>query len=339
MITKSYEILKNSEKLSKCNIFLLYGENEGLKNDIVKSIKITVSKKKKFDIQSIYEDEVLKSDENFYNSIFSGSLFSNNKIITIKNCSDKFVKYLENIADGIPENIILILLSDLLDKKSKLRNFFEKDKKIICVPCYLDNERDLNIIALSELKKNNILISQESLNLIVEKSNNDRNNLRNEIEKIISFSASKKKIDTRDVRAIINFSGEYKSDIFINECLSGNILQFKKMLTEFYNGTINQIFLLRILNNKIQRLINLKKQQEENDNLENLINYCRPPIFWQEKNTVKKQLTIWKYNELKKVVEEMNEIESQCKKKPQISKIIFLNFFTQLCKKANSYSL
>ena len=111
------------------------------------------------------------------------------------------------------------------------------------------------------------------------------------------------------------------------------------MLTEFYNGTINQIFLLRILNNKIQRLINLKKQQEENDNLENLINYCRPPIFWQEKNTVKKQLTIWKYNELKKVVEEMNEIESQCKKKPQISKIIFLNFFTQLCKKANSYSL
>ena len=79
---------------------------------------------------------------------------------------------------------MLIIFSEILEKKSKLRNFFEANKKTICIPCYLDSEKDMGIIAQSELKKKNIVLPQEAINLLVEKSNSDRNNLRNEIEKI-----------------------------------------------------------------------------------------------------------------------------------------------------------
>jgi len=337
VIIKSYEIIKNNKKFSNYNLFLLYGENEGLKNDIFDSIKKLSNKTAEF--LSMYETEVLANEENLYNSIYSGSLFSSSKIITIKGSSDKLLKNLTNILEKLPQNITLIIFSGILEKKSKLRAMFEKRGNAICVPCYLDNERDLHTIALSEFKKNEISVSRESLNLLVEKSNNDRNNLKNEIEKIILFSFYNKKIEIDELRNIINFSGEYKSDIFINECLCGNISQFKKMLSEFYAGAINQIFLLRILSNKVQRLINLKEQTSEKSNLESVINNAKPPIFWQEKNIVKKQLTLWKSIELKEIIGEINQTELLCKKKPQISKIIFFNFFSELCSRANNYSL
>jgi len=202
----------------------------------------------------------------------------------------------------------------------------------------LDNDKDLEIITIKELKKNNINLSRESMNLLIEKSNNDRNNLKNEIEKIKSFSLNKKKIEIDEIKSIINFSGEYKSDLLINECLCGNILQYKKILSELYINTVNQIFLLRILSNKIRRLLNMKELEINYNNLDSLLNTSKPPIFWKEKPMVKKQLAIWSLGDLKKIVYEINDTEILCKKNPQISKTIFFNLFTKLCKKANNYS-
>ena len=335
MIIKSYEILKKPTSFLKNNIFLLYGENEGLKKDIKKSI---IEKAQNTDIEllSFYEDDITNNQENFYNSIYASSLFAKIKIVTINNATDKISKLIENVSEKFLDNTTIIVLSDLLEKKSKLRNFFEKSKKNVCVACYLDNIRDLEIIAKTELKKNNVIMSQECLNFLIEKSNSDRNNLKNEIDKIKAFTIEKKKIELDDLKSLINFSGEYKSDSLINECLCGNMLEYKKILSEVYINTVNQTFLFRILNNKIHRLLNLKKN--ENKNIENLLNTFKPPIFWKEKPVIQKQLKIWDIKKLKDLIHEINEIELICKKKPQVSKIIFFNFFTKTCAKANSYS-
>ena len=339
MIIKSYEVQKNSSNFSKYNFFLLYGENQGLKKDIRKLIKKIVEQKNNdVEILSLYEDEILSNEENFYNFIYTGSLFSNKKIITIHEASDKLIKKISDVYDKYPENVFLIVFSEILEKKSKLRKFFETSKKTICIPCYLDNEKDLKIIAQSEFKKNNILASQEIINLLIEKSNSDRNNLKNEIEKIQSYSLNKKKLEVNDIKSLINFSGEYKSDLFINECLCGNENQYKKIISELYDNTINQILLLRILSNKIQRLLKIKTEEDKSKNVDNLINEVRPPIFWQEKPMIKKQLSVWSLKDLKKIIGEINDTELLCKKNPQISKVIFFNFFSEICKKANNFS-
>jgi len=320
-------------------MFLLYGENNGLKKDIKEFIKTVVGQQDaNIELLSLYENDIIDNEENFYNSIYSGSLFSNKRIITINDGTDKIIKQVNDIVDRYPKNVFLIIFSDTLEKKSKLRNFFEKNLKTICIPCYLDNDKDLEIIAKAELKKNNINLSRESVNLLIEKSNNDRNNLKNEIEKIKSFSLNKKKIEIDEIKSLINFSGEYKSDSLINECLCGNILQYKKILSELYISTVNQIFLLRILSNKIQRLLNMKELETNYNSLDSLLNASKPPIFWKEKSMVKKQLTIWSLNDLKTTIHAINDTELLCKKNPQISKIIFFNFFTSLCKKANNFS-
>ena len=339
MIIKSYETEKKISNLIKLNLIFLYGENNGLKKDVRETIiKKFKEEKDNIEFLSFYEDEILQNQENLYNAIFSGSLFSNKKIITINDVTDKIFKQIEKIIEKNPKNILLIILSQILEKKSKLRNLFEKQDNTICVPCYLDSEKDLENIIYKELKKNNINLSREVINLIIEKSNQDRENLKNELEKIKSFAHNKKNIEIDQIKSLINFSGEHKSDNLINECLCGNILQFKKILSELYSNTINQIFLLRILSNKVQRLLKMKGSEKNYNNIDNLINSSKPSIFWKEKPIIKKQLLIWHYNDLKKTIYEINKIEMLCKKNPQISQVIAFKFFNELCKKANSYS-
>ena len=303
MIVKSFEVKKNKANFSKKKFYLIYGENVGLKKDIKNCIIEDIKQKDNdLEILSLYENEVINNEENFYNSIYSGSLFSNKKIIIIHEATDKIIKKISDVYDKYPNNIFLIIFSEILEKKSKLRDFFEKNKKTICIPCYLDNEKNLRIIAESELKKNNITLSTEIINLLIEKSNSDRNNLRNEIEKIKSYSLNKKKLELNEIKTLISFSGDYKSDILINECLCGNIYQYKKIMSEFYISVINHILLLRILGNKIQRLLKIKEQENKLNHLDDLINNSKPQIFWQEKPLVKKQLAIWSLDDLKKII-------------------------------------
>ncbi len=339
MIAKSYEVLQNISKFLNYNMFLFYGENFGLKNEIQQLIKNKIKQEdSKVEYLSLYENDITENKENFYNTIYSGSLFSNKKVIIIKNCTDKIIHQMEELSEKKLEGVLLVISADVLDKKSKLRNLFEKNTQTLCVPCYADNTRDLELVALKILKENNITASKEIINLLIEKSNNDRGNLHNEIEKIKSFAVDKKNLEIDEIKSIINFSGEYKSDSLINECLSGNILQYKKILSEIYSNTINQIFLLRILSNKIQKLLRMKEVEKNYSNIDNLLSASRPPIFWKDKPIVKKQLTIWNFNDLKKINNEIDNTELLCKKNPQLSKVIFFNFFTKICKKANRFS-
>ena len=340
MIIKSYEIKKNKSNLLKFNFFLMYGENLGLKKDIKEIIKNVIQNNTSdTEIISLYQDEILENKQNFYDLIYSGSLFGNKKVITIHKATDKMFNEISDIYNKYPESIYLILFSDILEKKSKLRIFFEKEEKTICTPCYLDNEKDLEIIAITELKNNNIKLPREAINLLIEKSNSDRDNLKNEMKKIISYSLNKKNLDIYEIKSLINFSGNYKSESFINECLSGNLKQYKKIISEIYIGAINHVLLLRILSNKINRLLKIKEQNNLSNNLDSLINTCKPPIFWKEKPIVKQQLNIWNLSDLKKILSEINDTEIMCKKNPQISNAIFFNLFSEICKKANNISL
>ena len=338
MIIKSYQVQNNKSNFLKCNFFLFYGENLGLKKDIRKIVKAEINQKKNVEDLFLYENEILNNEKNFYNLIYGGSLFSKKKIITIYNATDKISEKINDIYEKHPEDTYIIVFSEILEKKSKLRIFFEKNKKAICIPCYLDNEKDLATIARIELKKHNIILPQEIINLLIEKSNSDRNNLRNEINKIHSYSIGKKKIGIDEIKSLINFSGDYKFEIFINECLCGNIKQYKKIISELYSNTINQILLFRVLSIKIQRLLKIKEKEDKLNSIDNIINNTKPAIFWMEKPLIKKQLSIWSLGDLKQTIHEINNTELLCKKNPNISKVIFFNFFTEICKRANNAS-
>ena len=179
MIIKSFEhqkLIKNN-----CKIFLIYGENDGYKNQVINDVFINNFKG---DIERFEENEIINNYENFSLSLRNKSFFSKLKLILITRVSEKILKLINELLYKEIEDVKIILNAQTLEKKSKLRSIFEKEKNLICVPFYRDNNSTLSQIANNFFKKNKISISQEVINLIVERSSGDRINLNNELNKI-----------------------------------------------------------------------------------------------------------------------------------------------------------
>ena len=335
MIFKSYEILK--KKLDNFYLYLFYGENDGLKKDIIESI-INKNNNEQ-NVHRFEESEILNNPDNIYNLIFSGSLFESFKICYINKISDKSLPFIIDIKKKKPTDIAIFCLSGNLEKKSKIRNLFEKEKELICVPCYSDTQIDLNKIINLELKNLNIKLSQEAINIIVNRANGDRQNLRNEINKLKYYGLNKKTISVEEVKILTNLSNNFENDEIVNYSLCGEKIRLKRMMEENNFSSIDSFILQKILNKKIHRLIKIKTLQKNEKNADTAINKIKPPIFWKEKEIVKKQAIIWSLNSLYQVMDKLNNIELTSKKNYEIGINITLDFLAHLSNEANNSSL
>ena len=188
MIIKSFEVEKI--KSIKNNLILIYGANQGYKNQVIKELF-----EKSFDgeISRFDENEILSNQEEFISNLMNKSLFDDEKLIIISRTSDKILKFVNEILEKKIEKIKIIINSDNLEKKSKLRSLFEKEKELVCIPFYEDNDKNLSLIAQNFFRQKNIKVSQEIINLLIGRSRGDRGNLINELNKIENLSITKKK--------------------------------------------------------------------------------------------------------------------------------------------------
>ena len=309
MIIKSFEIDKI--KLTKSNLILLYGPNQGHKNQVIKEVFVKFFNGQ---VSRLDESEILNNYEEFISSLINKSLFEDHKLIIVSRTSEKIIKLVNEILERNIENIKIIINSDNLEKKSKLRTLFEKEKKLICIPFYEDNERNLSSLAQTFFRKKNIKVSQEIINLLVGRSRGDRANLFNELNKIEILSITKKNIDLDDVLKLTNLSENYSVFELVENYLAKNKRQVSKILNENNFANDECVLILRTILNKSKRLLKLKEREKETGNIDLTISSFKPPIFWKEKDLVKKQLQSWSKNEVKKIIYRISDLEILIKK-------------------------
>ena len=337
MLIKSYEISKKN--LNSLNFFLIYGENIGLKQDIIKSVlELKEKKKEKYKQFEFEEEEVIKNQNNLFNLIFSGSLFDKKKAIFINRTTDKLFNLISEISKKNVEDILIFFKADQLEKKSKIRNLFEKDKNLVCVTCYQDNNFDLIKIINDEIKQTKIKLSTESINLLIERASGDRNNLRNEINKLKSFAFDKRLISYDQVKELTNMARNYQNDYIVNICLNGDKKKLNKILRENNFSFEDFLILLKIFSKKIHRLLKIKIFNRLEKNLDQIFNQIKPPIFWKEKEDVKKQVGLWNEKKLNLIIKKINEIELSCRKNHELATNIILDFLSTVCDEVNNYS-
>jgi len=320
MILKHFEIKKTD--LSDKNYFLLYGNNRGLIEETIENLKKIINK----NIYHFEESEIINNLENFYESLLNKTFFDNQKLIIIKRVSDKFCKIIQEIISKSVDDISFILTSDNLDKRSKLRSFFEKDSNTICIPFYEDNVQTLAIIANNFIKEKKINLSQQNLNLIIDRARGDRINLKNELEKIELLAKTQKIIDINHILKLSNLSENYDFSELIDSSLSKNKKKLIKILNENNFASEDCIIILRILLSKLKRLLKIKALYMTNKNFDGIINQYKPPIFWKEKEIIKQQVNIWSYEKIGDLIIETNSIEYLIKKNPQTAVISTTNF-------------
>ena len=309
MIIKAYEY----KKLNKFNkkIFLFYGENEGYKNQVIKDVFIHDFKG---NIERYDEFEILNNFEYFISSLRNKSFFDDSKLILISRVTEKIVKLIDELLNKEINDITIILNASILEKKSKLRSFFEKEKNLICIPFYKDDSKTLSQIANNFFRINKISISQEIINLIIERSSGDRINLDNELNKISLFLLNNKKINMEDIIKLTNLAENYSISELVDNCLSKNIKKINKIFNENNFSVEDCILIIRTLLLKSKRLLEIKKNQSEDNNLERVITNYKPPIFWKDKEIVKTQAYKWTLKDAEKLIFKINEIELLIKK-------------------------
>ena len=308
MIIKSYET--NKIDLIFSNIILFYGQNQGAKEEEINKILKTHKDK---NLSKYDEKEILDNIEVFFENILSESLFEDEKIILINRASDKIVGIIEELIEKKISKISILVNSNSLEKRSKLRSIFEKNKRLICVPFYPDTIETLSKLSYNYLRENKIVLSQEHINLIVNRCNGDRGVLKNELEKIKFLSISKKKLSTEDILKISNLVENHEISELVDNCLAKNQRKIINIMSENNFNNEDCIVIVRTFLNKLKRLSNLIINYSNNKNLDKTIANAKPPIFWKDKQLVKAQINKWTYQQIKKLIFEINEIELQIK--------------------------
>ena len=317
MIIKSYQINQINPTIH--NLLLFYGKNEGLKNEIIKNI---IRDKK--NINNYDEKEVLENEYNFVENILTKSLFDDEKIIIIKRSTDKILKVIESLNSKKLDGITIIINTDNLEKKSKLRSFFEKNKETICIPFYPDTDQTLSKLAYDFLKGKKISISQSSINLIINKCSGDREALYNELNKIDFYTKNGKKITTEDIMKITNLIENHSVSELVDNCLAKNNKKIINILNENNFNNEDCILITRSLLNKSKKILQLVKEFENNKNIELTISSAKPPIFWKDKEITKQQIKKWKPENIKDLIYKLTDIELLIKKNLNNS----INFIT-----------
>ena len=318
MIVKSLEI--NKIKDIK-NFFLFYGKNEGHKNQVIKFLLKESEEIFKYD-----EKDIIENSNKFVEDILTKSLFEQKKIIIIKRASDKIFPLIEKLDEKKLEDLTVIIMADMLEKKSKLRSFFEKHKKFVSVAYYPDNDQILSKIALNFLRENKIQLSPLNINLIVSKCNGDRENLFNELKKIENYSLGGKKLNKENISKLINLSENHGISTLVDSCLAKNRKKIINILNENNFSSEEGIQITRTFLNKSKRVLLLSENFNENKNIDLTIATARPPIFWKDKEITRQQILNWPPYKIKRLIYRLGELELQVKKNVNNSIILITDF-------------
>ena len=309
MILKSYEIKKYN--LAKVNFILFYGQNQGAKEEEISRIVISSNNKplNKYD-----EKEIEDNSDSFYQEILSNSLFEREKIIIIKRCTDKILKKVEYLEEKNISDILIIIEAGNLEKKSKLRSYFEKSKKHLCIAFYPDTQETLSTIANQFFRKNKIIISNFNTSLLINKCNGDRGILKNELNKIKFFTMNGNKITSENLISLTNLIENYSVTELVDNCLAKNNKKTITILCENNFNNEDSIIIIRTFLQKAKRLLKLSEEYSGNNDLNKTVSNAKPPIFWKDKEIVKRQINNWNITQIKELIFSLNEIELQIKK-------------------------
>ena len=331
MIVKAFEIKKIN--FDKTRLFLFYGENEGYKNEIIKK---RFEKNYPNQIYRYDEKEIIDKKNDFFYSILSKSFFDNKKLIIISRVTDKIRDIIEEIISTNITDVTIILSANILEKKSKLRSFFEKEKNTICIPFYSDTNETMSNLSLNFFKKKKISISQETINLIVERCRGNRENLYNELEKIENYSRNKKRVNYDEILKITNLAENYNVSELTDNCLAKNTKKTSHILNENNFSTDDCILIVRTLLIKAKRILKLQEEINNNSNIEQVVKNFRPPIFWKDKEIVKTQIENWPLKKIQNVIIKINEVELLIKKNSSNSLNILSDFIIAQASKSNN---
>ena len=332
MIIKSFILEKKISLVDEYFVFLFYGENIGMKNEIKDQIKKYYKNSEKI---LLHQDEIIKNQRLLNEHVHNRSLFAENKIIIINEVSDKIKNKITEILENPRKDLKIFLFAQNLEKKSAIRSHFEKEKNVAIIPCYQDNERTLSEY-LRKKFTGYVGLNQEIINLLIRNSGLDRQVLSGEVDKIKGLFIDKK-INREKLITLVNNAYNLDFNNLRDASLSADKEMLNKNLGNIMLKNEDAYFYLNNLNFRIEKLLKLNEEFQKHKNIEVAMDNMRPRIFWKDKPIFYKQVKIWNLKKLEEAKKIMVETEILIKTKlNNYNNILVKNLLVKLCNKAAS---
>ena len=324
-------IENNIALLEQYEHVLLYGENEGIKEDIKNKIK---EKNKDSEIIIFFQEEIMNNKNILSEQINNSSLFNLKRIIFLHEITDKSYTQIKECIENKKENVRIYIFSSILEKKSKIRNHFEKNDKLGIIPCYKDNERTLANYINFKLKGYKGL-SPQIISLIISNSSQDRKIINNEITKIKSFF-TEQNISLKELEELLNIKFNRDFNEIRDASLLGNKLKVNRLLGEIQFQPEDFMFYLNNMNNRVVKLLEIKNISKDTNDYEVALDVLKTKVFWKDKPIYIEQLKKWSKNKLINAINMIGNTEIIMKKNSQIKNDTLLkNLFINICLEAS----
>lgn len=325
--------------LSKSSNFLFYGENQGRIEECT-SITIESIKKDHGNVNFIYlsSDELKKG--NFRKLIFdsdNNDLFGNKNILIVSMQDQKAAKEIvDTLNEKNQSTVKLIIKSTQLKKNTTLRNFFEKSKNNLIIPCYEETENDKKNIIKKVFNSEKLNISNEEIELLSSLLGNERLEIKNELNKLIIFIKNSKK----DIRGSANIISGH-----INENISQLIFflsskKKKDFLRNFFNSKDiqnDEIRLINYLSDHFMKILEVKNKIRSGYEKNFAIKSLRPPIFFKYITEFSKQVDLWSDKEIDFFLRKLFQCQSSSLKNSRSSKFQLYFLFLRILNFGNKH--
>lgn len=316
MIYKQTQIDKYLKKPDLAiKAFVVYGTNDGLLNETVKKLILTVSKDLYDPFCVVYFNgaDVNADISSLFAEYSSQSLMGGRRVIVVKDADNNLTKHIKSMLDASKTDTLIILSSTSLNKKSSLVSLAEDRDDMGLIVCYEDRDEDIFSTARSMFIENGFTISNEALQLLCSRLSNDRKTNLGEIEKLITFMGDKKNISPEDIFNCISDQSSSSGDDVCYFAASGYTEKALKAFRKLINEGNEPIAIVRSLSYHFYKLLTIKAWMEKGETLDKAMFKLVPRVIFFRESSFKKQVSIWPKERIFAVMELLYKCERDCK--------------------------
>lgn len=317
----------------KIKAVLLYGANEGLVAQYVKSFIKTVCKDvydaffvTYLDFSKVSSDFGLLSGE--YNS---QSLMGGRRAIVLADADNNLTKHLKSLFENNKSDNLLIIYGGALARNSSLVTLATAEDYFACIACYEDRDEDIYSAAKEMFIKNGITIGREALQVLCSRLSNDRKSSIGEIEKLLTYIGTRKNVELEDVIKVVSDVCMASMDDLCFNTASGDSDNSQKTYVKLINENNEPISMIRTLYYHFEKLLKARSVFDETGSIDKAFSSIVPRVIFFRENAFKKQISLWNRDKILSVFELLYACEKDCKTTNMPSEEIFSYALMQIC--------
>lgn len=241
------------------------------------------------------------------------SLMGGRRVIRVREAGDALAALFSRfLPDSAGDGLVIVEAGDL-PGRSALRRAFDEAPRGAAIGCYPDNARDLAAVTRETFAARHIVASRDAIEFLVGHLGGDRLLTRSELEKLSLYAGDGGRIELADAQAVVSDSAALSLDDAVLAAAEGDAAALDRALARVFQEGESAVAIIRALLRHLQRLHVLSAQVGAGGSIDTVIRSARPPIFFKQQDSYRRQLTRWNEARLRDALDRLAEAEFRMK--------------------------